>query len=152
MVRLLQNMLVMAILAAGLGCQREPPLQFAPVEGTVTMGGKPLANVVVLFWGDPESGASAPLSSGATDADGHYRLHTDQGDDGAIVGRHRVCIVEGGILRQGFRPPKGEGLNRPNNLSATTLSQVPPGYANKDQTTLRAEVRPGEQIIDLEVK
>jgi hypothetical protein len=149
MIRLLQNLFLLAILATALGCQREPPLKFAPVEGTVTKGCKPLVNVVVLFLGDPEGGAMTPLSSGATDADGHYRLHTDQGDDGAVVGRHRVCIVEGGIFRQGSHPPNGERRSRPNELTASP--QVPPSYANKNQTILRAEVRPGEQVINLEV-
>jgi hypothetical protein len=150
MVRFLSGVFLLATLAAAFGCQREPPRQFAPVEGTVTKGGKPLANVVVVFWGDPESGTLALLSSGATDAAGHYRLHTDQGDDGAVVGRHRVCIVEGGIFRQGFRAPNGERHSRPNELP--TPSQVPPSYANKNQTILRAEVCPGEQVINLEVK
>lgn len=152
MIRLLPKLFVLVILASAPGCQREPPLQFAPVEGTVTLRGKPLANVVVVFWGDPEGGATMPLSSGATDAAGHYRLHTDQGDDGAVVGRYRVCIVEGGILLTGFRPPNGERPSRPTQLTTVTPSQVPSSYANKGQTTLRADVQPGEQVIDFDVK
>jgi hypothetical protein len=116
------------------------------------MAGKPLANVIVVFWGDPESGANTPLSSGAIDAAGHYRLHTDQGDDGAIVGRHRVCILEGGIFRNGGHVPNGERHSRPNRNESSTPSQVPLTYAYKDLTRLQADVRPGEQVIDLEVK
>jgi hypothetical protein len=152
MVRFLSRVFLLATLAATPGCQREPTPQFAPVEGTVTMAGKPLANVIVVFWGDPESGANMPLSSGCTDAAGHYRLHTDQGDDGAVVGRHRVCIVEGGIFRNSFQAPNGERPTRLNPKESTTASQVPLNYAYKDKTTLHAEVRPGEQVIDLEVK
>ena len=142
---------LLATLAVVLGCQRERPMNLAPVEGTVTMAGKPLANVIVVFWGDPENSAHTPLSSGFTDAAGHYRLHTDQGDDGAIVGRHRVCILEGGIFRNGHAP-NGERHTRPNPKDSSTPSQVPLTYAYKDLTTLQADVRPGEQVIDLAVK
>jgi hypothetical protein len=151
MVRFLSKVFLLATLAAAPGCQRERPMNFAPVEGTVTLAGKPLANVIVVFWGDAESSANTPLSSGATDAAGHYRLHTDQGDDGAVVGRHRVCILEGGIFRNGHAP-NGERHTRLNPKDSSTPSQVPLSYAYKDQTALHADVRPGEQVIDLEVK
>jgi len=65
----------------------------APVSGRVTMDGKPLADVYVVF--EPADGRPNPGmgSIGKTDADGHYSLHQIQPDRaGAVVGRHRVTI------------------------------------------------------------
>jgi len=61
----------------------------APVSGTVRYNGKPLANAYVSFSPD-EPGLRA--ASGSTDANGHYRLTTFDGYDGAMVGKHRVMI------------------------------------------------------------
>lgn len=151
MVRFLAAATILATVTALLGCQREPAFSFAPVEGTVTRGGKPLADVIVVFWNDADSGL-APLSSGATDAQGHYRLHTDQGVEGAVVGRHRVCILDRATLPNLMSTPKREGNRRPTEMPAPASLLVPPGYSRKDETPIHVEVRPGEQVIDLEVK
>jgi hypothetical protein len=39
-----------------------------------------------------------------------------------------------------------------NKKAASAPPQVPPSYGFPNETPLRAEVRPGEQVIDLEVK
>src|SRR5262249_15378730 len=82
--------LVLGVLAAATaGCESKPP--FGLVEGIVTKGGKPIAGVIVDFYPDP--GSRGPRStSEPTDEGGHYQLRSTGGDDGAIVGPHRVCI------------------------------------------------------------
>jgi hypothetical protein len=152
MVRSLSSGLLFVVLAAALGCQRQPTFHFAPVEGTVTKGGKPLAGVLVVFYGDLNAGTTGPHSSGRTDATGHYRLRTDQGDDGALVGQHLVCIVDSAILLSRRRGSNSDRNHLPKELTATTSAKVPPSYTRRDETPLRAEVRPGEQVIDFEVK
>src|SRR5262245_27835102 len=78
--------------AAGGGCQRGSMWNLAPVEGTVTKGGRPLADIRVVFWADVEAGTQGPGTFGVTDAAGHYTLRTHAGDAGAAVGRYRVCL------------------------------------------------------------
>jgi len=152
MIRSLYGGLLLAILATALGCQRQPSFHFAPVEGTVTKSGKPLAGVIVVFWGDADAGTTGPCSSGPTDAAGHYRLHTEQGDDGAVVGRHRVCIVDSAILLGRMRGRNSDRNRPPKELAASASAKVPPRYGRINETPLWVEVRPGEQVIDLDVK
>jgi hypothetical protein len=151
--------LLVALAVASAGCQGKPP--FAPVEGTVTQGGKPLAGVIVDFYPDP--GTRGPRStSAATDEAGHYRLRSSWGgDDGAVVGPHRVCILDasylGGIIfdrmskeaANAKEVPKGVGQLK---KEVSTRPRIPPGYSLLSETPLRVEVQPGAQIIDLEVK
>jgi hypothetical protein len=151
MVRPLATGFLLAALAATPGCQGQPPFQFAPVEGTVTRGGKPLAGVIVVLWPDAGAGTVGPCSSGPTDAAGHYQLHTEQGDTGALVGRHRVCIVDGKVML-GHLVRDFDRSRLPKDLPVPSTPKVPPGYASREETPLRAEVRPGEPVIDLEVK
>jgi hypothetical protein len=72
------------------------PYKTAPVSGRVTMNGKPLANVAVLFqpMATPNNIEPGPGSTGTTDGDGHYTL-TLVGKDskGAVVGKHKVQIT-----------------------------------------------------------
>ena len=75
------------------GCGSDPyPL--APVSGTVTLDGAPLAGANLGF--EPiKSGSSVnagPASYATTDAEGRFRLETPDGRAGAVVGEHRVWI------------------------------------------------------------
>jgi hypothetical protein len=76
------------LLVPGCGGSR-----YAPVSGTVTMDGKPLANVAVSF--QPVGGELNPGagSSGRTNERGEYTLQVIGGrGQGAVVGKHRVEI------------------------------------------------------------
>jgi hypothetical protein len=147
---LLAGLLLAAVTAAG--CQgSKSPYTFAPVEGTVRKNGQPLPGVVVLFWGDNGT-TQGPVSSGPTDSAGHYHLRTEQGVDGALVGRHRVCILETAALMQRSGGRNGRGKQLPKDLTEPGPSAVSPGYARREQTPLRAEVRPGEQVLDFDLK
>jgi hypothetical protein len=127
--------LVGPFLAAGCG-RRE----FAAVEGTVTLDGKPLGGVEVVFLPDPEKGNLGNRASAYTDENGHYRLRCQRDKrDGTILGPHRVCI------RDLVTFPDEAGQTRP--------PRVPPSYADPAQTPFRAvEVRPVGQTLDFDVK
>lgn len=71
---------------AGCSSSDAPPL--AEAEGTVTMNGKPLSNIGVVFFPT----GSGPMSSGNTDENGRFVLTTIKPQDGAVVGQHRVAF------------------------------------------------------------
>ncbi len=146
---------VAAVMPAG--CQRGP--RFVPVEGTVTFGGKPLAGAIVEFY--PEPGTVGPRSrSEATDAAGHYRLRgVRDGTEGAVVGSHRVCVLD---VRNQIALLSSNALNRLPQETQKKVArlkqaeaaspQIPPHYSHQKETPLRVEVRPETQVIDLEIK
>jgi hypothetical protein len=156
---------LLALAATAGGCQRRQTWNLAPVEGAVTKGGRPLANVQVIFLADVEAGTQGPRASGRTDEVGYYRLRTDNGGDGAVVGQYRVCIHDAHRLQPGQALPR-----RPSKEAATLKKaqeeqewsrfkekasaspRVPPAYGRPNETPLRVEVQPGRQVIDLEVK
>jgi hypothetical protein len=86
-----QQLLVVVVLAA-TGCAEKFPL--APVAGTVTLDGNPLAGARIGFepvrrGADPEAG---PGSYATTDANGRFELQALTGKKGAVVGKHRVWV------------------------------------------------------------
>src|SRR5262245_22782262 len=85
---------LLLLTAAAGGCQRGPTWNIAPVEGTVTKDGRPLANIEVVFLVDADAGTQGPRASGTTDKAGHYHLRSHNGDDGALVGKHRVLVTD----------------------------------------------------------
>ena len=85
---------LLALTATAGGCQRGPTWNLAPVEGTVTKSGRPVAGIQVEFRADVESGTQGPRASGITDPAGHYELRTDTGGRGAVIGRYHVCLVD----------------------------------------------------------
>jgi hypothetical protein len=140
---------LLALVVASGGCQQGPTWNLALVEGTVTQGGRPLANLRVVFLAD--AGTQAPRASGTTDETGHYELRTDAGDQGAAIGRYRVCLLV---------PSRTEDLsprtNRPRDGTAKPQASnavpLPPAYSDYTETPLQVEVHPGAQVIDLQVK
>jgi hypothetical protein len=130
------------LLVAIAGCKRGPRL--AEVEGVVKQNGKPLANVQVEFWPEVEG----PRSFGATDANGHYVLTTDDGKQaGAVVGSHRVVLYDLSVY-----------ANLPiNNARAMENVRLKPvrfsgRYTDPQQTPLKKTVDAGTRNnIDLEV-
>ena len=86
-----------AVVAAGLllaaGCSKPGP-NYVKVSGVVTVNGVPYPNAVVTF--QPVGTADNPNpgrgSSSFTDGQGRFSLKTDDGHEGAVVGKHRVRI------------------------------------------------------------
>jgi hypothetical protein len=90
------------------GCGKGLPV--APVSGTVTLGGKPLAGATITT--QPiavDSRNPGPGSFGRTDAEGRFELELVQpAVKGAIIGGHRVMIS----------PPSGDTASRQPQKSA----------------------------------
>src|SRR5262245_24956705 len=135
----LGGLLILAAIAGG--CQRGPTWNLAPVEGTVTKSGHPLANVQVDFLADPDAGTQGPRASGITDESGHYTLRTDAGDRGAAVGHYRVCLrvplPEEGLTPRANQPQ--DGVAKP---PASEAAQLSPAYSSFAKTPLQVEVHP----------
>ena len=112
-------------LVLGLGCGSG---KFAPVSGTVTMNGKPLAGALVIFSPIAKEGSidAGPGSSGKTNDKGEYTLTSDTGRTGALVGEHRVSVSL-------MNPGTGESddRRRPGQL----VNQVPVRYNGKTELT-----------------
>jgi hypothetical protein len=85
------RLLVVLLLAVG-GCSSGPKLDYAEVEGKVTLGGKPLSGVKVWFFPDSQENTQLPYATATTDASGSYTLTLQNGKPGALVGKNRVVV------------------------------------------------------------
>ena len=91
-----------------------------PVIGTVTLDGKPLGEVTVMF--QPENGRA---SIGKTNAEGKYELIFTEVAKGAKVGPHHVSFsqeIPEDDIRATMRPPKY--LNRSFDVEVTAEANV----------------------------
>jgi hypothetical protein len=99
---------VAAVAAAAVGCG--PTVKLAPAGGVVLIDGKPAANVAVQFL---PQGVSGPTSFGTTDEQGRFTLKTTDGADGAMVGKHKVTLVD----LEEERVPQGQVAKKKPRLS-----------------------------------
>ena len=133
-----------AVLFAALassGCSG-PKMEFAGVEGTITMGGKPLAGVVVYFYPDDTGPEQLPFARGTTDGSGNYKLTSSQGAPGVLVGRNRVVVNW---------PPR-ERSDDPAARSRPLGPPIPIPYTQASDTPLIVEVKAGgPQTINLTI-
>jgi hypothetical protein len=128
-------------LAALAGCGGS--IELGQVDGKVTAGGQPLANVLVTFIPDVNGETGRIRSMGMTDAEGYYRLQTEKQQPGAVVGKHRVTVEDMAI----YAAPRSE--------DGTVLERPPKRFPSQCsdllQTPLVREVVFGSQVIDLEL-
>jgi hypothetical protein len=147
-----------AAVATCLGCGRSGDRpETAPVDGTVTYRGQPVAGATVSFLAE-----GAPRAAiGRTDERGRYRLTTFDHEDGAVLGPHVVTVYKS----QGSENIAGPDptLDRDAYLAAMDRaaqqaiaaeqagSALPAKYADPKTSDLRAEVHEGENDIPLEL-
>ena len=82
----------LAVVCILAGCQSRSRL--AKIEGVVTLNGRPRPGLVVSLQpiGTQDNPDPGRGSSGVTDENGHFALRTDEGQEGAVVGKHRLRI------------------------------------------------------------
>jgi Carboxypeptidase regulatory-like domain len=113
------------------GCAGGP----VPVEGKVTMNGKPVAGATVVFIperGGPEAGAQ-------TDNEGNFQL-TGTKTEGITPGEYRVTVSKM-EWPPGVTPPDPTKMSFPSVLSKRQT--VPLKYTVQDKTPLRVTVPNG---------
>lgn len=119
----------LAALLAG-GCRHSGP-QLGTVNGTVTLGGKPLPGAEVVF----QPGPGGSPSYARTDENGHYELMYTPGRPGAVVGEHTVRITTFHQYHQGDDGPLitvPERVPEKYNLRSVLKRQVEPGHNQHD--------------------
>lgn len=103
---------VTAFALLACGCAKRP-VPLSGVTGLVTFRGMPLANGLIVFTPDAESGCHGGCAYGEIGSDGRFVLFTD-GARGAAVGWHRVSVagldVYGPRLPSKFQDPAASGL------------------------------------------
>jgi hypothetical protein len=110
-----------------LGCGRGDLPALGDVEGTITLDGQPLENVMVQF--HAEKGGRP--GSGVTDKNGKYKLAYTADATGTKVGPNRVEIST--VWPDG-EPGPGE------------KDKIPPKYNGKSE--LKADVKAGKNTFD----
>jgi hypothetical protein len=125
--------LLLLLLLAGCG-QSGPAI--VRVSGTVTRGGQPVPNLFVHFI--PEHGRP---SWGFTDGGGHYALHYDKTQDGAVLGKHKVFVV--------YESSANAPGDKPKQTPPKDLSAILAKYGRSETTPLNFEITKDSKVIDL---
>lgn len=147
------RLLALTILLAVLGCGQDPPP--ATVEGTLRLAGKPLDNCLVTFLPEPGQETARTHSTGLTDERGIFRLRWDDQREGVAVGRHRVTVQDlsasNGVVRRDHGTVDAE-TTEDSPPPPVRRSRVPNTYRSPATTPLRKEIKPGHQVVDLDIK
>ncbi len=109
--RILPIVALLGLVCLASGCGGGDSYKVAPVSGTLTVDGKPVAGIVVTFQPAAVSGHNpGPGSTGKTDENGKFTLlfATKERKPGAAVGKHRVTFATW-AEEQGDVTPRGGG-------------------------------------------
>jgi len=130
---------LIVVMAAALGCGSDAPkgpekISTPPVDGVVTLNGKPAAEVSISL--HHSEGKVAPR--GISDKDGKFSIATYGKDDGAPAGKYKVTAAKNmtkeispGVLA----PPPPGGFK----------SDIPTKYESVNTTDISVEIKAGEK-------
>jgi hypothetical protein len=142
---------LIAALLGAMGCSKSGP-EFSQVEGTVTLNGKPLPNVEIVFMSEIQDSKANPASAAYTNELGRYSLWCSQADtQGAVVGTYRVCVHDIAAMplpaMEYGDDPVAAKAHRPGPL------RVPSRYSDSSKTPFRdVKVSSGKLSLDFDVK
>ena len=135
------------VMIAALGCGSSAPkapekISTTPVDGIVTLNGKPAAEVSISL--HHSEGKVAPR--GISDKDGKFSISTYGKDDGAPAGKYKVTAAKNmtkeispGVLA----PPPPGGFK----------SDIPTKYESVNTTDISVEIKAGEKnALKIELK
>ncbi|MDY3553301.1 DUF4198 domain-containing protein [Gemmata sp. JC717] len=151
MFRRLALLTVGVVTTAFTACQGQQ-FPMVPVEGVVLKDGKPLDNVKVEFHPDRESGVVGPRSIGLTDASGRFRLQTDAGEDGAVVGAHRVILVDVDYLERTAPIPADHPIKLKHKDKGPLVKRIKDDCSEYYRTPLRQEAKKPNSTVTIEIK
>lgn len=92
----LASTLATCVLACLLvGCS-EPKAKLVPAKGTITIKGKPAANISIQFLPDVTESTEGvwPSSMAVSKEDGSFELMTVDNQAGACLGKHKIILVD----------------------------------------------------------
>lgn len=88
---MIRSLFALLLVALVMGCDGRP--ERVPVAGVVLIDGEPLTSGNIKFV--PKNGRP---SAGTINTDGHFNLTCYDGNDGALLGTHRVQISSNRII------------------------------------------------------
>lgn len=122
-------------IAAG-GCGPASSLTLVPVEGRVTLDGKPVPGCIVTFEPADQHAATGPQAVGVADKDGWFRVRSSGNRLGAVPGVHRVFVAPTDVVSAA-----GESRPAAQHPEATASPDlVPPRYQSPGTSGLEATV------------
>jgi len=129
---------ILGLILGIAGCSQEPRPTMAPVNGTVTLNGKPLTKGMVHFIPDNTKGSTGRMAVAHIQPDGRFDgAMCFKPKDGALVGFHKIVIDVRNITPDPPEPGKSPSAPpQPPNLA-------PVRYSNPDTSGITAEVKAG---------
>ena len=121
-------------LVALLGCSASYKSELVEVTGAVTLDGKLLPDVQVMFIADGETPGNG--GSGRTGVDGRYSLQNHQGDPGVAAGKYRVVLSR--LLTPDGSPLSPDSEVGP--MDSPARETLAPRYSAPERTILKATV------------
>lgn len=127
------------------GCSQSDQPELGKVTGTITLDGKPLSGVAVVY--QPESGRPA---RGMTDAEGKYELTYIRQTKGTKVGPNRVEIAPSEDGEAEEAESADEESQSVTKRSTSRKPTIPARYNVRSE--LKADVKAGENTFHFDLK
>lgn len=134
---------LICLAAMACGCSKSSKFDLAPVAGTVTLDGQPLADADVTFFYQGSSAPGYRISTGKTDPAGKYELKAGA-KPGAVPGDFKVTVSRI-VSKDGATVNLDEGMDMTQlEMQGLAKQSLPEKYSDYEKTELSAKVEKGK--------
>lgn len=145
MIRFL-TMMPLLIVMLGCGSGKPTPL---PIQGVVTLDGKPIGKAAVMLVPTQANSGAAP-ALGVTDSLGQFILKTEKIGDGALQGSYTATVIKKETLHAAAVPDKFKDIVAPSGINERWI--IPKKYSMPNDSGLAVEVKPGMEPLRFDLK
>ncbi len=146
-IRISQAVVVLAAVSFLVGCSKAPP-KIVPVSGTVTLDGKPLANVEVRFIPTVPGLDGNMVGSAVTDDDGKYTLRLPGKTESSACACDCKITVNEGPIPDDIR---GDQMAETNFLKNLKNRPIPKAFTRMADTPLAVSVTADQTDYPIEL-
>lgn len=111
--------------------------ELMPVSGTVTVAGKPVEGITVIFLGEAVEGQKRVTPYGQTDAEGKFTIKISETETGAPAGTYTV-LFQKLTMPDGSPIPEGESA-----ADVGAVNQIPEVYSTPNNASEKVTVSAG---------
>lgn len=138
-----------------VGCGPRSPFRTEPIDGAITLDGKPLSEALVAMDPIVEETPDAKPAYGKSDSDGNFKITAANGGlvgKGTTVGKYRI-----GVIKEVGTTPLSEEQVKEMNAKGIAVqlvfkSVIPITYNDPGTSGLTFEVVKGKNVLHIDLK
>lgn len=147
--------LMSTLLSAASGCGKQSLFRTEPIDGTITLDGKPLEGASIALNPVSDETPDAKPAYGRSDSNGKFKITAANGGlegRGTSIGKYKISVSKEISYSPYSDEETKERFAKGEIVQAIFKSAIPKKYNNSENSGLTFEVIKGKNVLNIDLK